>query len=246
MRAALCLLTALALSSCVVIVDADDDDVERRTVEGSGVGDTEIRRLDGFGEVTFASPGDLFVDFGARESIRLEADDNLLQYIETYVRRGVLQIEVEEGVTLRPERPIRVYLTVRQIDAVTTAGSGNVEMNAFTGESLKLASVGSGDVWVGDAAADRLEVELMGSGDVDVAGAVAALDATIAGSGDLVAPDLTATTAHVSIIGSGSAEVRVQDALEVTIAGSGSVHYFGDPTVDATIIGTGRVIREGD
>jgi hypothetical protein len=75
-----------------------------RTVRGSGRIIEEDRSVGGVTGVNLATIGDLTIEVGNRESLRIEAEDNLLEYFETEVRGGTLRIRVREGVNLRTTR----------------------------------------------------------------------------------------------------------------------------------------------
>jgi hypothetical protein len=244
MRTAFSLLAAVLLSSCIVAIDHHDDDDE--TIHGSGVAGHETRSLAHFHGVTFAAIGDLTIVTGDAESIRIEADDNLIPYFETSVRAGTLHIEIEEDVRLRPERPVRLYLTVREIEALAVVGAGDADLDEASGEAFTVSLVGSGDVRIDDVDVASLDVSLVGTGDLEVAGEATELAASLSGIGNLDAPGLSTETASITVLGSGSATLRVRDRLDVTIAGSGSVRYYGNPSVEATVAGSGRVVKLGD
>jgi hypothetical protein len=55
-------------------------------VRGSGNVVEETREVSGVSGVELATLGTLHVEIGESESLRIEAEDNLLEYIETDVR----------------------------------------------------------------------------------------------------------------------------------------------------------------
>lgn len=233
---------AVLLAGCIVDIDVDDDD---RTIRGSGVVTSVERSLRSFDSVAFATSGQLTIEFGDEESIRIETDDNLLDHIETFVRDGSLHIEVEEGIDIRPHRGIHYRLTVRDLDGVSILGSGEIEFAEVHRENLGIAILGSGNVRIASLMTSSLEIVIAGSGDVHVAGSSSDLEISVSGSGNLMGRDLEVEHASVAILGSGSATLCISDRLEASILGSGSIHYYGSPSVQASILGSGRVVREG-
>lgn len=238
-----------------------------KTVRGSGKVETEKRQVSDFTGVELATMGNLSIEVGEREELIIEAEDNLLEYIETEVRGGTLEIGTRDHITLRNKRSLHYYLTVKELDeilicgsgdveapdleaerfSVTICGSGDLEMGDLEADTLKVKISGSGDMGMEDLYADALEVDITGSGDLDIAGGdIKGQDITISGSGEYRAKRLESAEAEVRITGSGSATIRVSDYLNTRISGSGDVRYVGSPSVDQTVTGSGDVDQIGD
>ena len=233
-----------------------------RVVQGSGKVVEESREVSGFTSVQLATLGHLTIESGDRESLRIEAEDNLLPYLETEVRDGVLRIGSRDGVAIRTKRPVRFYLTAKRLEALTISGSGDVEMVDWEAESFSVTITGSGGLQMGDLDAetfdvrvtgsggmtmgdlhsDALALQLTGSGSVEIGGGeVEEQEITISGSGDYGARGMESGKAQVRTTGSGGATLRVSETLEVKITGSGDVRYVGSPDVEQTVTGSGEV-----
>jgi hypothetical protein len=216
-------------------------------VRGSGSIVEEGREVGDFTGVALAGIGELTIEVGERESLRIEAEDNLIQYFETEVRNGVLEIGVQDGVNLNSTRPVRFYLTVEELDTVVLSGSGNIEAPDLEAERFSVTISGSGDVEMGDLSADILNVTISGSGNLDIGGGrVEELDFTISGSGEYQAGDLSSESVQITISGSGNATVWATESLDVRISGSGSVNYYGNPRATFSASGSGKLKSLGN
>lgn len=259
--ALLALIVALSILGCVVDLPGI------RTVRGSGQVAEEERQVSGVTGVELATFGDLTIERGEEEELRIEAEDNLLRYLETEVRNGTLKIGQRNNIRLISRKPVNFYLTVKELDTITLSGSGDIEapdleaerfsltisgsggigMGDLDADTARVRISGSGDIMMEDLRADTLEVDITGSGKLDIGGGeVEEQDITIGGSGDYEARGLESAEAEVRISGSGAVTTRVSDYLKVYISGSGDVRYIGDPTVDKTATGSGKVRQIGD
>lgn len=191
------------------------------TVVGSGVLAQQDRAVAGFTGLAHASIGDVYVTLGAAEALRIHAEDNLLEHIETVVQGGTLRIETESGVNIRPTLGIEFHLTVTSLDMIALIGVGDIEFLAL------------------DAA--DLDATLAGVGGITLAGQVTRQTVLISGVGDYEAEQLQSTDADVTISGQGDATVAVSGTLDATISGIGSVFYVGNPVVTSDITGAGTV-----
>jgi hypothetical protein len=216
-------------------------------VRGSGNVVGEVREVSSFTGVALAGVGDLTIEVGERESLRIEAEDNLMPYLETEVRNGTLEIGVRDGVNLNPTRPVRFYLTVEELDTIVLSGSGNIEAPDLEAERFSVTISGSGEVKMGDLSADILNVTISGSGNLDIAsGRVGEQDIIISGSGEYQAGDLSSRSVEITISGSGNATIWATDSLNVRISGSGSVNYYGNPRTTFSASGSGKVKSLGN
>ena len=246
-------LTVLALIATVVMLSAccarlnGIGPTPSRIIKGSGSVVTEDRPVRGFTGIALSGTGRVIIELGARESLRIEAEDNLMPYLEAEVRDGILRIGSRDNVNLRPSKPLRFTVTVRELDSVTVSGSGAVEVPDLEAHRFSSTISGSGGVRIRELTAEDVQVRLSGSGSLDIGGGqVEAQQVTVSGSGRYRASEMRSAMAKVTISGSGRATVWSTDTLEVTISGSGSVGYYGKPTIDMSGGGSGTLNSLGD
>jgi hypothetical protein len=215
---------------------------------GSGRPATETRAVGEFEAISTAGSIDIVVRQGAKESVEVTADDNLLPLVETTVESGsrgrTLSIRTQRGASFHTRSPMRVTVTVVKLSAIASSGSGNVEVQALTTPALKLSIAGSSDAVMRGLKTTTLEIGISGSGDVKVDGTATQVRVSIAGSGNAALSELVADDVTVSIAGSGDANVTANKSLDVRVAGSGDVIYGGNaPQVHSKIAGSGSVTK---
>ena len=236
-------------------------------VRGSGDVVEETRPVSGVSGVELATLGHLFIEVGDTESLRIEAEDNLMEHLETEVQGGRLRIGTRGNVNLLPTEPVNYYLTVTGLEAiaisssgniqapdleadrfsVTISSSGNLDMGDITTDRLTVGISSSGNVMIGILNAEALEVNITSSGNLDIAGGqVAEQNVSISSSGNYRAEDLESTEADVRLSSSGSATIWVSDSLRAVLSSSGDLRYRGNPTVEANTSSSGDVVRIGE
>ncbi len=237
-----------------------------RAVRGSGNVIEETRAVNGVSGVNLATIGHLIIEVGDTESLRIEAEDNLLEYLETEVFNGELRIQTQSNLNMRTTQPVNYYLTVTDLDrisifssgdiqaphlqaerfSITVASSGNLKMGDLKADALDVQIFSSGDVTVGALNANTLEINISSSGNLHIAGGeVKTQNITINSSGKYTAQDLASEEAQVRINSSGSATIRVRNHLNAQLKSSGDLRYFGNPAVDAMTNSSGDVIQMG-
>ena len=234
--AAAWLFAAIFSSGCIIVVPGG---CWKETVGGSGKVVTEQREVDEFSSLALKGPGKVFLSQGEQCSIEIRTDDNILPLIQTTVNGQELTIE-HENYNLKPTT-LAFFVTVRRLNGVSIAGSGDViGKSRFVLESLSAGISGSGDMSL-EVEAARVESSVTGSGSIVLAGSSEFHKAKITGSGEIDAGAMKSRKAHVSITGSGDCMVHCSQALDAEITGSGDVYYTGRPQVNSRIKGSGEV-----
>ncbi len=219
------------------------------TVKGSGNIVTEERDVSGFDSVVVSGLGRVIVTQGDEESLTVETDDNLMQYIETQVSGGTLELGFTDDADrkiLDPSDSIIFRLSVIDLTALDISGAASFEIQELDADRLEMVLSGAGDVRIDSLTATDLVVTVSGAGDIELAGQVETQEIALRGLGSYDAPDLESQEATVHISGAGSADIWVLDTLDVTISGAGDVDYFGRPAVTQDITGAGSITSRGD
>jgi hypothetical protein len=190
-------------------------------VRGSGVAASEARALPPFGGVDLAGANTVLVHVGARQSVVVHADDNLLRKVTTRVRYGELVIANRGSFTT--SSPMHVEVIVPALGSATLSGAGTVVVDGVHG--------------------DRLAVRVHGAGTLRVDGTATRVDATLSGTGEAQLGGLTARDVTAEVSGTGTLEVRATRMLDASVTGTGTISYAGDPrTVTRSVTGTGAIV----
>ncbi|HSO26882.1 MAG TPA: head GIN domain-containing protein [Anaerolineales bacterium] len=213
------------------------------TVRGDGNVVTEERPVSGVRSVDLSGVGVVQITLGEHEALTIEGEANLLPYIRTEVRDGMLVIGVESGQLISPSEPLVYNLTVTGLEGLYVSGVGSITAPMLDAGSFALGVSGSGDVNLAGLTAETLNVDLSGLGDISVdGGQVGSQEVSISGSGSYAALDLQSAQAQVNISSLGTASVWVTEALDVNISGAGNVRYRGEPaSIDQNISGLGEL-----
>ena len=239
------LLATLILASLACSLTAGLGD--ETMVRGSGDVVEETREVSGLSGVKLATIGHLIIEVGDTESLRIEAEDNLMEYFKTEVRNGKLTIGTQDNVRLETTKPVNYYLTVTGLDTIEISSAGDIEAPDLDAEQFFITISSAGDLEMGELNADTLEVDIGSAGNLNISGGeVKSQDVTISSSGNYMAQDLASDEADVRLSSTGSANIWVRDQLKANLSSSGDLRYRGNPLVDATTSSAGEVIQIGE
>lgn len=230
-------------------------------IDGNGTIKTETRNAGSFTEISSESFFDVFIFQDSIEQVIVEAEANLLPYIQTIINGSTLILREQNHYCLDNTLPVKITVRVKDLEKVSLTGSGNIHGNSeFDTQSFVIDLTGSGNIdmevnaqqveaWLGGSGnidlrttTYDLKATITGSGNMHIWGETLDSDLIITGSGNITAYGLAQDNCYVTISGSGNVYVSVTDYLDVKITGSGSVYYRGSPQVKANITGSGKVV----
>ncbi|MEN6522527.1 MAG: head GIN domain-containing protein [Anaerolineaceae bacterium] len=229
------LMTTLACSIGVT------NDISNEIITGNGKVKEKVVDVSGFNKVELNGIGDLIIEQGSKEGLRIKCEENFLPYIKVSVSADTLVIDLKPHISFDPSNDITYYLSVKDLSSVELNGVGDIVINNLETSNLDVASNGVGDITITDLLADNVGVALAGIGDIRLEGKVVSQSVSLSGTGDYKGKKLESQTAEVTISCMGTAGVRVSDSLKATISGTGSLNYIGDPQIEQNISGLGEI-----
>ena len=114
--------TAILFLAFLVIVSSCSY-IGGKRVHGNGVSSTQERSVGDFKSLNAMGSMHVIVSQAATPSIRIEADQNLLEYIETRNHDGTIEIFTRQGYNLDPTKEIKVYAAAPDFNTIDISAS---------------------------------------------------------------------------------------------------------------------------
>ena len=216
---------------------------------GSGNVVSQTREVSGFTSVSIRYPAEVVIQQGSSESVKLEADDNLLPQLTTEVSDGELTITNDVSSwaeRVNPTRPVHIMITVKDLGELSFSSAGRVEIDNLETDSLKVRLSGAGELDIVKLAAGSFDCSMSGAGSMTASGEVDTLTLNVSGVGSFRGEDLSSVSAEVRLSGVGSVTVRAKETLTAQVSGLGSVRYYGNPQITQRVSGLGSVNKIGE
>lgn len=220
-------LKIFALTLMIIAVSACAQ-AQYRSVRGNHDVTRKDRNVDNnFTGIKVSSGIDVFLSQGDHNSVTVEADENLHEYIITEVKGDVLNIYSEANI--RDAERKRAYVTMKEINSVRTTSAGDV-----TGETpvradhLELSASSAGNINL-EVTAKEINLDISSSGDITISGEADILDGSLSSAGDLNAFDLKVRDADISASSAGNANVNVSERIRARSSSAGDINYKGNP-----------------
>ena len=228
---------ALVLNSCII-------GGWENSISGNGRVEKESRDLDGFSGVHVSSGIDVYLRQGSSFEVVVEADENLLDVIETRVEGKVLKVGTDR-VSIRNAKAKKVHVTLPELDMLRISSAGDLEaLDMFHCGDLDISVSSAGDLFL-EVEAGAIYVNISSSGDVKLAGTADRLKASLSSAGDLDAFDLQAGRVDVKVSSAGDARVYATEEISMTASSAGNIYYRGDAKVQhSSSSSAGNIVKK--
>jgi hypothetical protein len=221
----------LAVSSLVFFSSCRE--IFAKRIRGNGNITTQTRSAGEFNSIDVSGSIDVYIKQDSTSSIKVEADENLQQYIETIDDGKVLRIKTQEGYNLRSSRQIKVYVSAATFKKFEASGACDIfsEGNISSSSDIDIDMSGSCDATL-DLTAPKVSAGVSGACTLKLKGQTKDFSVDGSGSTDIKCYDLLAENVDLDISGAGDAEVYASVKLTGDISGAASVHYKGNAQTD--------------
>jgi Putative auto-transporter adhesin, head GIN domain len=194
------------------------------TIYGSGVIATKTANVADCSGVTINAAGNVYLTQDSVESIRIEADDNIINNVIAREENGILVTGLPSG--SYSNITLRIYVSIKTITQASIVGAGNITLrNPLTADNLNCSIDGAGYIYI------------TGTGNY--------LNCLINGAGTIDAKDFAVSKCKAAVNGAGTCTVYTTNELDASINGAGVIYYYGNPSnVKTSILGIGQIIKK--
>jgi hypothetical protein len=221
-----CAIAAFSLKASI----AQD---KQEKIEGNGKMVTRDVAVSSFDALKASGVYELKLSQGSKESVKIEADENLQEYFNVRNEGNKLVIDMDKlkNKNLSIKGKMKVYVTfkkLKEMDLSTVGNVGSEEQLTFDDLQLKNKSVGNVDLKL---TVNKLDLDNKSVGNVKLNGK--AQDAVVKnnGVGSLQAGSFVVQTMNIENTGVGHAEVNAEKNLKVKDSFLGKVNNKGGAAV---------------
>ncbi|HEX8313847.1 MAG TPA: head GIN domain-containing protein [Flavisolibacter sp.] len=194
----------------------------KERVSGSGQITTEDRTVSNFTKVSTSGSTNVHISKGANFSVQVKGYSNLLPYFETKLRNNTLEVGYRNGTNVRNDN-LEVFVTMPSFEGANISGSADIDVKGvFISNVVDVSISGSGNIDIEGGTAQTLDADMSGSGNIRAFGLTAdKADVSISGSGTAEVKAVTRLKANIS--GSGSVYYKGTPTVESSVSGSGKL-----------------------
>jgi hypothetical protein len=207
----------LAATSLVVSTASMAQERKNETIEGNGNLITRDVAVNSFSELKASGIYELKIAQGNKESIKIEADENLqdLFVVKNEGNKLVIDMKDIKNKNLKIKNKMRVYVTFKTLKELDLSMVGNVASEGqLTFDNLALNNQSVGNLTL-NMTANKLDLENKSVGNVTLNGKAENAVIVNESVGSLRAGDFVVQTINIDNNGIGSTQVNAEKELKV-------------------------------
>jgi viroplasmin and RNaseH domain-containing protein len=225
----------------IILVSPSCRYVSGKRVRGNGSIKTESREINNFRAIEVSGAIKVLFKQDSVISAKVEADENLQEYVEVYMEKNSIIIEPASGYNLRPSKSIRVYISGPKIEYFQVSGASSITTeNKITTEELAIDLSGASDADV-EVKSPKISAELSGASSVFMSGETKDFRVDCSGASKAKCFELLTETTYVDLSGASDAQVFASIKIDAHISGAADLKYKGNATVTQDVSGAGSI-----
>ncbi|MFY0629234.1 MAG: DUF2807 domain-containing protein [Flavobacteriaceae bacterium] len=180
-----------------------------------------------FTRVKVSNGLDLYIKQGNKNSLTVEADENLHEIIITEVRNGVLKIYTDQNI--RRAKARKVYLTVTTLEELkATSGSDVFSENTLKVEDIEVSTSSGADMRI-DVDADSVTSSSSSGADLKISGTSNSHSAKASSGSSINAYGLKSKDVTARVSSGADIGVYATKSINARASSGGDIRYKGDP-----------------
>ena len=193
-----------------------------------------------FNAISISGEADVYITKDANLSVRIEAQNNVLNELNVEVQGQTLTIG-EDNCFQNAQR-LKVYISTPTLIGLMSAGSVNVlsadtfAVNVFT---AILSGTGNMDLNIN---VQEFNTSISGSGNISARGIATEQYFTSSGDGHFKCFYLVGEDVDIDISGTANLEVHATKTLNIDVSGTAMIYYKGHPSITQKISGSATIV----
>lgn len=179
------------------------------------------------------------------ESIRVEANDNLHQFIIIEKNLMVLTIKLDDKLKMEDKEPtLNVFISTDYIYSFRGSGASWIELLDPLAGSVNEINLSGASSFTGILNGNEVNAVLSGASTLLLEGQTPKFNLNLSGASTMQSYDFSADWLNTDLSGASSASLTVNTKLDVVATGASTVYYKGEGTVnDQNLTGGSQIIK---
>jgi hypothetical protein len=226
-------LLSLFLSACNIFGER---------VHGNGNIKSETRQTGHFNSVDVSNNINLHIRQDSGWSVRVETDENLMEFIQVSESNGLLTVEVRDHFNLDPSKNIDVFVSAPKFMGLTASGASEIMSDARieSTDAMDIDITGASEITL-EIKAPRIKAGLSGASKATFRGESKDVSFHGSGASEFRCFELMAENSDVNVSGASNADVFASVNLKAEASGASNIRYKGKPSVSSNTSGAGNV-----
>ena len=227
MKTSLSSFLLLALTMMLFSCDVFDEDV----VPSNKI-TTRNETYTNFDMIDASHAFEVYVQFSdTEESIEIEANENLHQYIEVKMDNNTLEIGMENNIDIKGNAVLRAYIKTPMISKFAGSGATRIVIEDLITLPTAQVYLSGASTFLANMETGRLSADISGASNMDITGAAEDTDVEASGASLFQNFQFQTNNLVAELSGASHMSITVMEEIDIEASGASSLQYGGSGVV---------------
>lgn len=209
--------------------------------------ETQNRNVKDFNAIKVSTGIDLYLSMGNEESVKIVAEDDIIDNIKTEVKNGVLHIYMKQNnswFNWSGNKTRKAYVSVKELVALDASSGSDVEtQNTLEGDKLEVKASSGSDVKLA-LHVKNFSIDTSSGSDARLSGRVKYLTAEASSGSDIDASDLESVVCTAKASSGSDISLTVTEEIHAKASSGADIVYYGKPATKDIDESSGGDVRQ--
>ncbi len=182
------------------------------SIAGNGNTTTKTYDVSEFSKIDASHAFEIDVVVGTTQYVKTRTDENLLKFVEVFVKNNTLYLDIKDNVNLNGN--VKVLISTKSLNEVDLSGACKINI-----ENIET---------------DNFRMDVSGASKGVLSGTVENLNLDLSGATKLNTVELIAQNLNIDMSGASKLKVYCENSLTVDGAGASKITVYGNPKTTKT------------
>ncbi|HUC82401.1 MAG TPA: head GIN domain-containing protein [Flavisolibacter sp.] len=174
-------------------------------------------------------------------TVRVETDENLLEYLEISVSGNTLHIEPKDGYNLSPSNKVTVFVSAPEFKEIDLSGASELTSEGvINGNEMRLEASGASEITM-QVKLSEFTSNLSGATTLKLTGTASKFSTDASGASKIQCLGLSTDQSTLDLSGASEAAVTAEKELNIEASGASTVEYRGNANINQRSSGASNV-----
>lgn len=198
-------------------------------VKGNGKVVTEERTVRSFDGISASAGLNVVLVQGEKEFLEVEADENILKYILTDVKDGILKVRWKSGTNIRKYKKALVHVTCKNINMVKASSGADIYCKGLIkAQNMTISASSAADIDI-SIEGETISCKASSGADIDLKGKTNKLLVTASSGSDINAVEVAANIVDAKASSGSDITVTVFKEINASASSGADITFYGEP-----------------
>ncbi len=206
---------------------------------------TVSKSITGYNQIDVSDAFRVYVTFSnSIESIMIEANANLQQYIICKKQNNQLLIYLANNTNIRGNAVLNVYITTKDLNAFYASGATYIQLQNELYSNNVTVNLSGASTFNGSVDLNQLNSQLSGASNLILEGNTGSFNIEASGASNMTSYDFETNYLLANLSGASNVHLTVHQKLDVTASGASNLYYIGDGVIGVqNLSGASQIIK---